>query len=198
MLPHRSPHSTMHFNRKLILASTSPRRQYLMKEAGFTFQTARPDSDESFPSTMAPERVPSFLAERKAKSLFHQITDEIIIASDTVVILNGTILNKPADVAEAYSMLTRLSGKTHTVITAVCLVDRNKIDVFDDRTEVTFCHLTTEEIKYYVDTHKPLDKAGAYGAQDWLGMVGIERINGSYFTVMGFPMHQVYKHLQAF
>jgi septum formation protein len=188
----------MQFSRKLILASTSPRRQYLMKEAGFAFQTARPDSDESFPSSMAPERVPSFLAERKAKSLFNQITDEIIIASDTVVILKGAILNKPADAAEACSMLTRLSGKTHTVITAVCLMDRNKIDVFDDRTEVTFCSLTADEIRYYVNTHKPLDKAGAYGAQDWLGMVGIERINGSYFTVMGLPMHKVYKHLQAF
>lgn len=188
----------MQFSRKIILASTSPRRQYLMKEAGFIFQTARPDSDESFPSTMAPEQVPSFLAERKAKSLAPHMNDEIIIASDTVVILNGTILNKPADAAEACHMLSSLSGKTHMVITAVCLMDRNKTDIFDDRTEVTFCQLTAEEIRYYVDTHKPLDKAGAYGAQDWLGMVGIERINGSYFTVMGLPMHKVYQRLQAF
>jgi septum formation protein len=188
----------MQFSRKLILASTSPRRQYLMKEAGFTFQTARPDGDESFPATLPPERVPSLLAERKAKSLFHQLHDEIIIASDTVVILDGIILNKPADADEAYSMLARLSGRTHTVITAVCLLDRNKLDLFDDRTDVTFATLSPAEIKYYVDTHNPLDKAGAYGAQDWLGMVGIERINGSYFTVMGLPMHKVYQHLQDF
>jgi len=188
----------MQFSRKLILASTSPRRQYLMKEAGFIFQTASPGSDESFPSSMEPERVPSLLAERKAKSLRTILTDEIIVASDTVVILNGTILNKPADADEARDMLSRLSGKTHTVITAVCLMDRNKTDVFDDRTDVTFCRLSPDEIKYYVDTHKPFDKAGAYGAQDWLGMVGIERINGSYFTVMGLPVHKVYQRLQAF
>ena len=169
-----------------------------MKEAGFEFKTITPESDEEFPDSMPAQLVPRYLAERKARSLEHRITNETIVASDTVVILDGTILNKPAGRAEAIEMLTRLSGRTHTVITAVCLLSTGKMDLFDDRTQVTFKKLSREEIEYYVDRCKPFDKAGSYGAQDWLGMVGIERINGSYFTVMGLPMHKLYQHLQRF
>ena len=185
-------------NRKLILASASPRRQFLLKEIGLEFTIEPPHIDESFPVDMQIENVPSYLAEKKAIALLPKITDEIIIASDTVVILGHQILNKPADRAEAIQMLTDLSGHTHTVITAVCLLSKVKSDCFEDRTEVTFKKLTKHEIEFYVDNYKPYDKAGAYGAQDWIGMVAIEKIVGSYFTVMGLPIHRVYQRLQVF
>ncbi|MFM8741334.1 MAG: Maf family protein [Cytophagales bacterium] len=188
----------MNFSRPLILASSSPRRHYLMKEAGFEFSIQSPNVDESFPSDMPLENIPTYLAEKKARALEKHINNQIIVASDTVVILGDKVLNKPANHAEAIAMLEALSGQTHVVITGVCLLSKEKIDCFDDRTEVTFKKLTRGEIDYYVDTHKPFDKAGAYGAQDWLGMVGIKKISGSYFTVMGLPMHKVYEHLQKF
>ena len=188
----------MNFNRPLILASSSPRRQYLMKEAGFTFRAQSPDIDESFPLELDIKKVPQYLARKKAKVFENSITNEIVISSDTVVILKDEILNKPLDRKEAIVMLGKLSGQTHTVITAVCLYSKEKMDCFDDHTEVTFKTLTQEEIEFYVDNYKPYDKAGAYGAQDWIGLVAIEKINGSYFTVMGMPMHLVYKHLINF
>jgi septum formation protein len=170
-----------------------------MKEAGFDFTTMSPDIDESFSPTMPVQQVPIYLAEKKATALLPKATrGEIIIASDTVVILRSEIMNKPTDRADAVRMLSALSGNTHTVITGVCLLSNNKKDVFDDRTEVTFKKLSAAEIDFYIDHYKPFDKAGAYGAQDWLGMVGIEKINGSYFTVMGLPMHKVYEHLHIF
>ena len=169
-----------------------------MKEAGFQFQVVKPEGDESFPADMPVENVPAYLAEKKARTFKSGIMEEIVLTADTVVILDRTILNKPQHRDEAIQMLTVLSGRTHTVITAVCLLSKEKQEVFDDRTEVTFKLLTADEIRFYVDTYKPLDKAGAYGAQDWLGMVGIEKINGSYFNVMGLPMHKVYTHLLNF
>lgn len=188
----------MNFNRPLILASSSPRRQYLMKEAGFTFRAQSPDIDESFPLELDIKKVPQYLARKKAKVFENSITNEIVISSDTVVILKDEILNKPLNRKEAIEMLGKLSGHTHTVITAVCLFSKEKIDCFDDYTEVTFKILTQEEIEFYVDAYKPYDKAGAYGAQDWIGLIAIEKINGSYFTVMGMPMHLVYRHLKNF
>jgi len=188
----------MNFNRPLILASSSPRRQFLMKEAGFTFQVQSPDIDESFPSELEITAVPQYLARKKASVFENHIKDEIVVASDTVVILKGEILNKPLNRKEALDMLGKLSGQTHTVITAVCLFSKEKIDCFDDHTEVTFKTLAPEEIEFYVDNYKPYDKAGAYGAQDWIGLVAIEKIHGSYFTVMGLPTHLVYKHLNNF
>lgn len=223
----------MNFTRPLILASSSPRRQYLMREAGFQFRVQVPDIDESFPPDMPVTEVPKYLAEKKARVFESQLKDEIVISSDTIVILNNKILNKPLHREEAIEMLSRLSGHTHTVITAVCLLSKEKIDCFDDHTEVTFKKLTTEEISFYVDNYKPYDKAGAYGAQDCLpagvnpcsneeiqflkqigkleliektftvtqtgiGMVAIEKINGSYFTVMGMPIHLVYSHVKNF
>ncbi len=185
-------------NRPLILASSSPRRQYLMKEAGFEFTVQAPAVDESFPNELPAAFVPKYLAEKKAKIFEGKLTNEIVITSDTVVILENEILNKPEDRAQAIRMLTKLSGRTHLVITAVCLMSSTKTECFDDRTKVTFKKLTLKEIEFYVDHYKPYDKAGAYGAQDWIGMVAIERINGSYFTVMGLPMHLVYQQLQQF
>ncbi len=224
---------SLNFKRPLILASSSPRRQYLMREAGFHFTVKVPDIDESFPSEMPVHKVPKYLAEKKARVFESHLTDEIVISSDTVVILNNEILNKPLHRQEAIEMLSRLSGHTHTVITAVCLLSKEKMDCFDDHTEVTFKKLTLEEINFYVDNYKPYDKAGAYGAQDCMpagvnpcsneeiqflkqigkseliektftvtqtgiGLVAIEKINGSYFTVMGMPIHQAYSHLLNF
>ena len=221
------------FNKPLLLASSSPRRQYLMKEIGFQFTTESPDIDESFSPEMDVHLVPKFLAEKKAQVFAHKINSEIVVTSDTVVILNNKILNKPMDRFDAISMLTELSEKTHLVITAVCLYNKAKMEVFDDRTEVTFKKITHKEIEFYIDTCKPFAKAGSYGAQDCLpvGMNPcsheeieflksinksdiienslsrskeglsfeiIEKIKGSYFTVMGLPIHKVYSHLMNF
>lgn len=184
---------------KLVLASTSPRRQFLMREAGFKFRIEKPESDESFPDHMPVEMVPRYLAEKKAESFKPKLSeDEIVMTADTVVIIDGKILNKPANYDDAVRMLTQLSGRTHKVLTAVCLMAKDKQELFQDITKVTFKTLTPGEIDYYIKTCKPFDKAGSYGAQDWVGMVGIEKINGSYFTVMGLPMHKVYKYLMGF
>jgi septum formation protein len=182
--------------RPLILASSSPRRQYLMKEAGFEFSIETPNVDESFPPEMPVDQVARYLASKKAEYFRPKITNEIILTADTVVILFNKILNKPVDRKEACEMLSQLSGRTHLVMTGVCIVSQEKEESFDDTTEVTFQSLTKEEIEFYVDQYKPYDKAGAYGAQDWIGMVAIQKISGSYFNVMGLPIHQVYQHLK--
>lgn len=182
-------------DRPLILASGSPRRQYLMSEAGFRFIVEIPEIDESFPKEMPLDQVPKYLASKKAEFFRVNIKDEIVITADTVVILFDRILNKPADRQEAIEMLQQLSGRTHLVITGVCIISKEKEESFDDTTEVTFKSLTRQEIEFYVDNYKPYDKAGAYGAQDWVGMVAIEKINGSYFNVMGLPVNKVYQHL---
>jgi len=184
------------FNRPLILASSSPRRQYLMSEAGFKFRVEKPDVDESFPSDLPLDQVARYLAEKKAEYFRPTMRDEIIVTADTVVILDEKIINKPADRSEAVCMLSALSGKTHLVMTGVCISSKEKEQAFDDTTEVTFQPITPAEIDYYVDTFKPYDKAGAYGAQDWIGMIAIQKITGSYFNVMGLPIHKVYEHLK--
>jgi septum formation protein len=186
----------MNLNRPLILASSSPRRQYLMKEAGFEFTVEKPDVDESFPPEMPVDQVARYLASKKAEYFRPAIQNEIIVTADTVVILFDSILNKPKDRNEACEMLTSLSGRTHLVMTGVCIVSKEKEESFDSTTEVTFQVLTREEIEFYVDTYKPYDKAGSYGAQDWIGMVAIKHIEGSYFNVMGLPIHKVYERLK--
>ena len=158
----------MNFKRPLILASSSPRRQFLMQQAGFQFNTATPDIDESFPAAMRADEIPKYLAEKKARVFEHEITNEIVVTSDTIVILDQEVLNKPLDRNDAIAMLSRLSGRTHVVITAVCLLSKHKMECFDDRTEVTFRKLSLPDIEFYIDRYKPFDKAGAYGAQDCL------------------------------
>lgn len=185
----------MNISRPVILASSSPRRQFLMREAGLAFVVEKPDVEESFPSEMPVDQVARYLAMKKAEFFRTSLQNQIVVTADTVVIINGYILNKPQDRAEAISMLNVLSGKTHRVITGVCILSAEKEESFDDTTEVTFKKLTLQEIEFYVDTYKPFDKAGAYGAQDWIGMVAIEKITGSYFNVMGLPIHKVYQHL---
>lgn len=183
--------------RPIILASSSPRRQYLMKEAGFEFTVQKPEVEEDFPETMPADQVAVFLAKKKADFFKATLTDQIVVTADTTVVLGDVILNKPSGRGEAIQMLTLLSGKVHEVITGVCISSKEKEMAFDDRTFVTFKKLTGDEILYYIDNYKPFDKAGAYGAQDWLGLVGIEKIQGSYFNVMGLPIHLVYRHLTA-
>lgn len=181
--------------RPIILASGSPRRQFLMREAGFDFTIDTPNVDESFPDSLPSDQVARYLAAKKAEQYRLSITDQIIVTADTVVILDSKILNKPNDAIEAEAMLSELSGKTHLVMTGVCILSKEKEETFDDTTEVTFKNLSDQEINYYVKNYKPFDKAGAYGAQDWIGMVAIEKLSGSYFNVMGFPIHKVYQHL---
>jgi len=188
----------MNFKRPLILASSSPRRQFLMREAGYDFTVEKPDVEETFPKELPVEQVAKYLASKKGEYFRKELhEDVVVITADTVVILDSAVLNKPADRNEAIAMLSQLSGKTHLVITGVCILSKEKEESFDDTTEVTFKKLSNAEIEFYVDNYKPFDKAGAYGAQDWIGMVAIEKIVGSYFNVMGLPMHKVYDHMKA-
>jgi septum formation protein len=167
-----------------------------MTEAGFKFSIEKPEVDETWPKEIPVDQVAKYLAAKKAEFFRLRIHDEIVVTADTVVILFNEILNKPADRKEAIDMLSKLSGRTHIVMTGVCILSKEKEESFDDTTEVTFQSLTREEIEFYVDHYKPFDKAGAYGAQDWIGMIAIQQITGSYFNVMGLPIHKVYAHLK--
>lgn len=188
----------MKLNRPLVLASSSPRRQYLLKEAGFEFTIEKPDVDEIFPDDLPAEQVARYLAALKGEFFRPSLRDQVVVTADTVVILQGRILNKPADRNEAIEMLSLLSGATHIVMTGVCILSKEKEVIFDDTTRVSFQDLTSDEVAYYVDHFKPYDKAGAYGAQDWIGMVAIRTIEGSYFNVMGLPVDKVYHQLKQF
>ncbi|MCZ8356279.1 MAG: Maf family protein [Cyclobacteriaceae bacterium] len=180
----------------IILGSSSPRRQYLMQQAGFEFTIHKPDVDENFPDDMPVHNVAKYLAEKKANALQPFIVNHIVVTADTVVIVDKNILNKPADFNEAFDMLQMLSGRTHHVRTGVCITFQKVKVLFDDVTVVTFSKLTKKEIEYYIHQHKPFDKAGAYGAQDFIGMIAIEKIEGSYFNVMGLPIHKVYQQIK--
>jgi septum formation protein len=182
--------------RPLILASKSPRRSQLLREAGFSFTVQAFDVDESFPSDMAPESVAPWLAQRKARVAAHLIRDrEIILGADSTVILDEVIYNKPADYDEAFAMLRALSGRQHTVVTGVCLLAKEREEVFAGHTKVWFAELSDQEIDYYLQTWQPYDKAGSYGAQDWIGHCKITRIEGTFQNVMGLPVDLVYEAL---
>lgn len=179
----------------LILASNSPRRKQILTDLGFEFTTLVKEINEDFPAEMLPTNVPEFLAHKKALAYQKEAETNIILTSDTVVIIDNQILGKPYSHHEATQMLKKLSGNKHTVITGVCLSYKNKYITFSDSVDVFFTSLTDSEIDDYVNLFKPFDKAGAYGIQEWIGMIGIEKIVGSFYTVMGLPAHQVYKHL---
>lgn len=182
---------------KVILASGSPRRRELLSGLGIDYEVKiLPDVDESYPDTLQGEEIPLYIAREKAdayKSLIQP--DEVIITADTIVWLDNSVLGKPHDEAHAKEMLRRLSGKTHQVITGVCLTTKDFQRSFTTVTEVTFATLTEDEIEYYVTNYHPLDKAGAYGIQEWIGFVGVESIHGSYFNVMGLPVQRLYREL---
>ncbi len=186
-------------SRPLILASKSPRRSQLLREAGFEFSVISLDVDEDFPPEMPVEAVAEYLARRKALVANTFIQErEIILSADSVVILDGRIYNKPADYDEAFAMIRQLSGRQHSVITGVCLLGAEQERSFSDRSEVFFDALSDNEIDYYIRTCRPFDKAGAYGVQEWIGLCKIRRIEGSYANVMGLPVHRVYEALQTF
>lgn len=189
----------MNFKHRLILASKSPRRQQLLKDAGFDFSVKTKDVAEDFPSTLPASEVAKYLAEKKANAFTNELMpDEVVITADTVVIIKDKVLAKPEDKKEAFEMIRSLSGTRHEVITGVCLMSKSKVALFDDTTRVYFKELSDEEINYYIDTYKPYDKAGAYGIQEWIGMIGITKIEGSYFNVVGLPVQKVYEELNRF
>lgn len=182
----------------IILASKSPRRQQLLLESGFEFMVREYEVDETYPDNLKGHEVVSFLADKKAEAFPEDLSVHILITADTIVCMDGEILNKPKDEHDAIDMLARLSGRMHEVYTGVCLKTGNRKVVFYERTEVYFKNLMLDEIRTYVKHYKPFDKAGSYGIQDWIGYIGIERINGCYYNVMGLPVSRLYKELRAF
>lgn len=187
---------------RLILASASPRRRQLLQGLDLPVEITRVDIDETPPSGMPDDQVAEHLAREKARAwpgaLAH---DQVLVTADTTVLLDDAggahLLNKPVDAADAHRMLRLLAGRTHRVITGVCLRTAGERHSFADIAHVTFRALTEAEIRYYVEQHKPLDKAGSYGVQDWIGYTAVTRIEGSFYTVMGLPMHRVYEALRA-
>ena len=185
--------------KRIILASKSPRRQELLKGLDISFEIQLKDIDESYPSSLDPHEVPVFLAEKKAAAFMESLTENtIIITSDTIVIQDGDILEKPKSIEEAKEMLHKLEDYSHTVVTGVCIQSLTKKIVFSDHTRVHLMPLTTAEIDYYVEKYQPFDKAGSYGVQEWIGYIGIEKLEGSYFNVMGLHVHKVYAALKEF
>lgn len=183
---------------KVILASNSPRRKELLSGLGICYEVKTlPGIEESYPDTLSGEEIPVFIACEKA-DVYRQTmhSDELIITADTIVWLDGLVMGKPEDEEDARRMLRCLSGKTHQVITGVCLTTTEFQKSFATVTDVTFAELTEEEIDYYVQKYKPMDKAGSYGIQEWIGFVGVEGITGSYFNVMGLPIQRLYKELK--
>jgi septum formation protein len=187
----------------LILASQSPRRHQLMEQAGFSFTVVIPDVDETNPSGMPGFNVPEFLAHKKAVAIAQKHPDATILAADTVVLLGNAllgdeILGKPLDSEDAIAMLQRLSGRMHRVVTGVCILKGDKVEKFSSITEVYFRSLSLSQIQHYIMQYKPFDKAGSYAIQEWIGLVGIEKINGDYYNVMGLPIGEVVKRLPHF
>jgi septum formation protein len=181
--------------KNIILGSKSPRRQELLKGLEIAFTVESKDTDESFPPEMDLRDIAVYLAERKADA-FTLKENDLIITADTVVIINDRILEKPATTHEAHQMLRALSGNKHTVITGVCMREGEKKVCFDDATDVHFAVLSDEEIEFYIDRCKPFDKAGSYGVQEWVGYVAVYKMEGSFYNVMGLPVHKVYEQLK--
>lgn len=190
--------STLSLHYPLILASNSPRRREILSQAGFAFSVVASDVDESFPANMPLSEVPVFLSEKKASVLADINPQAIILAADTVVILDDVILNKPADKSEAREMLQLLSGKTHEVVTGITLITPNETVSIADSAMVSFRSLADWEVDWYVKGGFGLDKAGAYGVQDFIGMAGIEKMEGSFYTVMGLPIFHVFNLLTPY
>ncbi len=184
---------------RLVLASNSPRRKELLAGLGVDYEVrVSPDIDESYPEGLSGEEIPQYVSRKKAEAYEADMRpDELIITADTIVWTDGMVLGKPKDEADARDMLRRLSGRTHQVITGVTMVTADKKRTFATLSEVTFDELSDEEIAYYVARYRPLDKAGAYGIQEWIGYVGVSSLSGSYFNVMGLPVQRLYKELKT-
>ncbi|MDD3860487.1 MAG: Maf family nucleotide pyrophosphatase [Bacteroidales bacterium] len=184
---------------KILLASASPRRQELLSQMGFDLQIVRlSTTEETYPQNLFREEIAVYLAEKKAGTYNNLQENEILITADTIVWMDGKVLGKPENYSDAFQMLKFLSGKKHYVLTGVCLKSLIKTVVFHAETMVKFAELSDEEIRFYIENYKPYDKAGAYGIQEWIGKVGIEYIEGSYYNVVGLPVQRLYRELLRF
>ena len=187
-----------HLPYQLVLASGSPRRQELMKSLGLHFTVKPTHADETFSQHLKAEEIPLFLAEKKADEYLFENNDEVVLTADTIVWLNNTVLNKPENYNEAKEMLALLSGNMHQVYTAVCIKSKKNKLLFHDSTKVYFKPLKNEEMDFYISNYPVYDKAGSYGVQDWLGYIGIEKIEGCFYNVMGLPIRKVHENLLQF
>ncbi|MEN9441597.1 MAG: hypothetical protein RLZ33_1674 [Bacteroidota bacterium] len=184
---------------KLILGSKSPRRKELLSSIGMQFEIRTKETDENYPETLPIEQVAEYIAQLKADDLIEDLKDdEILLCADTTVQIDNILLGKPKDATEASKMLSLLSGRTHVVTTGVVIASNEMELSFSVKTEVTFKPLSMDEIEYYIETYQPFDKAGSYGIQEWIGYIGIQKIDGSYNNVVGLPTHEVYQALQKF
>jgi len=182
-------------NKKIILASKSPRRQELLRLMDLDFRIVLKDVDESYPDGLSPEEIAVYIAKKKAEAFDELVTDEVVLTADTIVSIGDKILGKPENEEHAVEMLNLLSGSTHQVITGVCLFYKQEYHSFYDVSDVTFRQMSEEEIRHYVSKYKPMDKAGSYGIQEWVGVTGIVKINGSYTNVVGLPTEKLYQAL---
>jgi len=184
---------------QLILASQSPRRHQMLKELGLDFKIQTKDVEEVYPDHLKGEEIPVYLSKLKAEAFVLDMNEkELVITADTIVCVDDMVLGKPKDRDDAVNMLKTLSGRSHQVISGVCLKSKEKEATFSTTTHVHFKVLSLEEINYYIDNYKPFDKAGAYGIQEWIGFVGIDGIEGSYFNVVGLPIQRLYQELSKF
>ncbi len=182
----------------IILGSGSPRRHYLLNELGIEYEIrVNNDLEETYPARLSRQEIPVYLAELKSTAIMKEVPrDTLLITADTIVWLDGKVINKPKGRADAVNILNRLSGNMHEVLTGVCLRTAERMHSFHATSRVWFARLDVKEINYYIDQYKPFDKAGAYGVQEWIGYIGIEKIEGSYFNVMGLPIQKVYHELK--
>lgn len=180
----------------LLLGSKSPRRQQLLRDMGLDFSVVEIETDESVPASVRPEEAAVYLAEKKAASCIARYSHEILLTADTTVILDREILGKPSGQEEAGIILKKLSGRDHEVVTGICIAFNGRLHTASDTTRVFFRDLSDKEIGHYINNYKPFDKAGAYGIQEWIGMIGIRRIEGSYFNVVGLPVMSMYRILR--
>ena len=184
---------------EIIIASRSPRRQQLLQELGLKFEVVTREYSETYPEGLGGEEIARYVAHEKAASFKNEISyNEIVIAADTIVWCNNRVLGKPVNRNDAARILKEISGNTHEVITGVSILSQSKQCTFSDSTKVTFDSLSDEEIYYYIERYRPYDKAGAYGIQEWIGIVACSHIDGSYFNVVGLPVQKLYKELQRF
>lgn len=185
---------------KIVLGSNSPRRRELLAGLDFDFEVqAIPDIDESYPEGLSAEEIPLYIARKKAEAYADRMSDdELLITADTIVWTFKQVLGKPTDREDAIAMLQTLSGHVHEVVTGVCMTTKEKTVSFSASSAVSFAQLDTEEIIYYVDKYRPFDKAGSYGVQEWIGYVGVEAINGSFYNIMGLPIQRLYRELKKF
>jgi septum formation protein len=179
----------------IILASKSPRRQELLRQMDVDFRVLLKEVDESYPEDLSPEKVAVYIARKKAEAYDGTLGNEAVLTADTIVCIDDLILGKPENSAHAVEMLQLLSGRVHKVITGVCILYKQEYNLFHDVSQVFFRKLTHEEITTYVDKYQPMDKAGSYGIQEWVGVTGIQRIEGSYTNVVGLPTEKVYQQL---